>query len=94
MVANELSGEPKEGLLEVVVGLGGDIVVLKILLAVEGNGLGFHFAFLNIDLVAAEDDRNVFADTGKVTCITGQSLYMTGMCSRCTHGARMGRSCR
>src|SRR5690554_8041449 len=38
LVADELSGEPEEGLLEVVVGLGGDIVVLEVLLAMEGNG--------------------------------------------------------
>lgn len=66
-VADELPGEPEEGLLEVVVGLGRDIVVLQVLLAVESDGLGLHFALLNVDLVAAEDDGNVFADTDKVT---------------------------
>jgi hypothetical protein len=33
---NKLASEPKEGLLEVVVGLGGNVVVLQVLLAVEG----------------------------------------------------------
>jgi hypothetical protein len=33
-VANKLAGEPEEGLLEVVVGLGRNVVVLEVLLAV------------------------------------------------------------
>lgn len=66
-VANELAGEPQEGLLEVVVGLGGDLVVGQVLLAVEGDGLGLDLALLNIDLVTAEDDGDVLADTDEVT---------------------------
>ena len=65
-VADEFSGQPKEGLFEVVVGLGGDVVVLEILLSVEGNGFGLDFALLDIDFVAAKDDRDVFADTDNV----------------------------
>ena len=67
VVADELASEPEEGLLEVVVGLGGDIVVLEVLLAVEGDGLGLDLALLHVDLVTAEDDRDVLADTGKIT---------------------------
>lgn len=66
-VANQFAGQPEEWLLEVVVGLGRDIVVLKVLLAVEGNGLGLDFALLNVHLVAAEDDGDILADTNKVT---------------------------
>lgn len=66
-VANQLPGEPKEGLLEVVIGLGRDVVILEVLLAVEGDGLGLHLALLDIDLVAAENDGNVLANTGQVT---------------------------
>lgn len=66
-VANELPGEPEEGLLEVVVGLGRDIVVLKVLLAVEGNGLGLDLALLHVNLVAAENNRDVLANTDEVT---------------------------
>jgi hypothetical protein len=66
-VANQFPGEPQEGLLEVVVGLGGDIVVLEVLLAVEGDGLGLDLALLHIDLVTAENDGDVLADTDKVT---------------------------
>lgn len=66
-VANELAGEPEERLLEVVVGLGGDIVVLEVLLAVEGDGLGLDLALLHIDLVTAENDGDSLADTDEVT---------------------------
>lgn len=66
-VANQFAGQPEEWLLEVVVGLGRDIVVLKVLLAVEGNGLGLDLALLNVHLVAAEDDGDILADTNKVT---------------------------
>lgn len=66
-VANQFAGQPEEWLLEVVVGLGRDIVVLKVLLAVEGNGLGLDFALLNVHLVAAEDDGDILADTNKIT---------------------------
>ena len=66
-VADQLASEPEEGLLEVVVGLGRDIVVLKVLLAVEGDGLGLDFSLLDVDLVAGEDDRDVLADTDEIT---------------------------
>lgn len=66
-VADKLASEPKEGLLEVVVGLGGDVVVLEVLLAVEGDGLGLDLALLHVDLVTSEDDGDVLADTDEVT---------------------------
>lgn len=68
-VADQLAGEPQEGLLEVVVGLGTDIVVLKVLLAVEGDGLGLDLALLHIDLVTAQNDGDVLADTDEITCL-------------------------
>lgn len=67
LVTNEFSGEPQERLLEVIVGLGGDVVILKVLLSVEGDGLCLDLALLNIDLVASEDDRDVLADADKIT---------------------------
>ena len=66
-VADQLAGEPEEGLLEIVVGLGRDVVVLEVLLAVEGDGLGLDLALLHIDLVAAQHDGDVLADTDEVT---------------------------
>ena len=65
-VADQFSGEPEEGFLEVVVGLGGDVVVLEVLLSVEGDRLGLDFSLLDIDFVAAKDDRDGLADTYEV----------------------------
>jgi hypothetical protein len=67
LVADEFPGEPEERLLEVVVGLGRDVVVLEVLLAVEGDGLCLDLALLHVDLVAGEDDGDVLADTDQVT---------------------------
>lgn len=66
-VADELASEPQEGLLEVVVGLGGDIVVLEVLLAVESDRLCLDLALLHVDLVAAENDWDVLAHTDEIT---------------------------
>ena len=67
LIANELPRQPQERLLKVVVGLGGDIVVLKVLLPVECDGLGLNLALLNIDLVASKDNWDVLADTDEIT---------------------------
>lgn len=72
-IADQLTSEPQERLLKVVVRLGGDIVVLQVLLAVESDGLGLHLALLNVDLVTAEDDGDTLADTDKVAWI-GRSV--------------------
>jgi hypothetical protein len=66
-VPNQLSRQPQERLLKVVVGLGRDIIVLEVLLAVESDCLGLDFALLHIDLVASEHDRDVFTDADQVT---------------------------
>ena len=60
---DELAREPEEGLLEVVVGLGGDVVVLQVLLPVEGDLLGLDLALLHVHLVAHQHDRDVLAHT-------------------------------
>jgi hypothetical protein len=65
-VADKLASEPEEGFLEVVVGFGGDVIVLQVLLAVEGDGFGFDFALLHVDFVTAEDDGDALADTDEV----------------------------
>ena len=39
---------------------------MQILLAVEGDGLGLDFALFDIDFVATEDDRNVFANADEI----------------------------
>jgi hypothetical protein len=43
-------GEPKERLLKVVVGLGGNVVVLEVLLPVEHDALCLHFSILDVHL--------------------------------------------
>ena len=74
LVADQFSREPQEGFLEVVVGLGADVVVLQVLLAVEGDGLGLDFALFDVDLVAGEHDGNVLADAHQVAVPVGHVL--------------------
>jgi hypothetical protein len=66
-IANKLACQPEERLLEVIIGLGGDVVVLKVLLSVESNGLGLHLSLLDINLVSGKDDGNILADTDQIT---------------------------
>ena len=66
-VADQLASEPEERLLEVVVRLSGDVVVLEVLLAVEGDGLGLDLTLLDIDLVTAQHDGDTLADTDEIT---------------------------
>jgi len=65
-VVAEALGEPQEGLLEVVVALGRDVVVLQGLLAVKRDHLGLDLALDAVDLVADEDDGDVVADADNV----------------------------
>jgi len=59
----------QERLFKVVVGLRGDVVVLKVLLAVECDGLSLHLALLYVDFVTAKDDGNVLANTDEITWV-------------------------
>ena len=95
-IANQLPCEVKERLLKVVVTLGRNIVVLEVLLAVEGDGLGLDFSLLDVDLVAAKDDGDVLANADEVTC--SKSRLVAAPCTRAnmgsgTYGASWGRSC-
>jgi len=62
----EVLREPQERLVEVVVGLGRDVEVLKTLLAVEGNLLALHLAVGGVDLVADQHAWDVIAHAGDV----------------------------
>jgi len=73
-VTHELSCQPQEGLLKVVVGLCGDVVVLEVLLSVECDSLGLHLSLLNIDFVSSKDDWDILADTDQVTVPVGNVL--------------------
>jgi len=92
-VADKLASKPEERLLEVVVGLGGDVVVLEVLLAVEGDGLGLHLTLLHIDLVTGQDNGDVLADTDEVTWKNQRCAFSILVTSR-TYGASWERSCR
>lgn len=65
-VVDETAEEPDEGLLELVVALGGDVVVLEVLLTVESDLLGLDLALTHVDLVADEDDVDVLTDAGQI----------------------------
>lgn len=75
LVANQLPREPEEWLLEVIIGLGRDVVVLQVLLPVEGDGLGLDLALFYVDLVAAQDDGDVLADADEVTWIVESANF-------------------
>ncbi|KAH3659974.1 hypothetical protein OGAPHI_007179 [Ogataea philodendri] len=59
--------QPQEWLLEVVVGLGGNVKVLQVLLSVESDGLGLDFSFLDIDFVTTQDNWDVFTHSDQVS---------------------------
>lgn len=80
LVADELAREPEERLLEVVVGLGGNVVVLEVLLAVEGDGLRLDLALLHVDLVAGKDNRDVLADADEIAVPVGHVLVGDARC--------------
>lgn len=63
----ELACKVQERLLVVVVALCTDLVVLQVLLAVECHLLGLDLAVLDVHLVAAQHDRDVFAHTAHAT---------------------------
>ena len=80
IVATQLTSQPEEGFLEVVVGLCRNIVVLKILLTVEGDLLGLHLTVFDLDLVSGQNNWDVFADTGQVTVPVGHVLVSDTGC--------------
>jgi hypothetical protein len=67
---------------------------LQILLAVKGDGLSLDFSLLDIDFVAGEDDRDVFADTDKVTCAIPLVTQSANHVTYTTYDASWERSCR
>ena len=71
---DELSEEPNEGFLELVIALGRDVVILQVLLSVEGDLLGLDLSVLDVDLVAHEYDRDVLADSHQVLVPLGHVL--------------------
>jgi len=66
-ISDELPCKPKEGLLEVVVGLGRDLEVLEILLAMECHRASLHLSFFYVNFVSAQHNGDVLAHTLEVT---------------------------
>jgi hypothetical protein len=66
-IPNKLSSEPEKRFLEIVVGFGRNIVILKILLPVKCDGLRFDLALLDVDLVTAQNNWNILANSNEVT---------------------------
>lgn len=62
-ISNEFTSQIEERFLEVVVGLGGNIVVLEILLAMEGDALGFDFAVFHVDFVSDQNNWDILTNT-------------------------------
>lgn len=73
-VADEALEEPDEWLLVLVVGLGRHVVVLEVSTSVEDNLRSLHLSFLDVGLVADEDDWNVRRDSGEVLVPLGDIL--------------------
>lgn len=63
VVTSEGTEDVQEGLVDVVVRLGAEVIVGQILLAVEGDLLCRDFPVLAIDLVAHHDNRNLATNT-------------------------------
>ena len=63
---SEFSEEPDEWLLELIVGLGRDIVVLQVLLSVESDLLGLNLSVLDINFVSYENNRNVLTNSDEI----------------------------
>ena len=67
VVSAQLTSQPEERLFKIVVRLGRDIVILKILLSVKGDLLGLDLTILDFNLVSSQDNRNIFAHTRQIT---------------------------
>jgi hypothetical protein len=63
---SEFSEEPDEWLLELIVGLGRDIVVLQVLLSVESDLLGLNLSVLDINFVSYENNWNVLTNSDEI----------------------------
>jgi hypothetical protein len=65
-IVDQAAEKPDEGLLELVVALGRDVVVLEVLLTVEGDLLGLNLAVTHVDFVADKHDGDGLAHTGQI----------------------------
>ena len=73
-LVRQSSGQPEEGLLEVVVAPGAEVIVLQVPLSVELDVLCLNLAVLHINLVPNKDDGNVLAHPHNVAMPIGHVL--------------------
>lgn len=60
----------------------------------ESDGLGLDLALLDIDLVTAENNGNVLANSDEITCMGLLIAFPMISWRGATYGASWGRSCR
>jgi len=80
VITRKLSGQPKEGLFKVVVGLRRNIIVLKVLFAVEGNLLRLDLSVLDFYLIPSQDNGNVLTNSSQITVPVGNVLVCDTGC--------------
>ena len=66
-ISNQFSSKPDEGLSKVVVRFGRNVIVLKILLSAEDNGLCLNLSVLNIHFVATQHDQDVLTHSYQIS---------------------------
>ena len=66
-ISNQFSSKPDEGLSKVVVCFGRNVIVLKILLSAEDNGLCLNLSVLNIHFVATQHDQDVLTHSYQIS---------------------------
>merc|ERR1719234_1134009 len=79
-VSNQLPCEPQERLLEIVVGLGRYVVILKVLLAMEDDGLGLDLPVLDVHLVPRQHNGDVLTNSDQVSVPVGNILVGYSRC--------------
>lgn len=75
-VTDQFASQPEERLLEVIIGLGTNVVVLKVLFAVECDGLCLDLSLLDIDFVSAKDNWDILTDTDQIAYLKRVSWKM------------------
>ena len=87
---NKLAAKPKEGLLEVIVGLCGNFKVLEVLLAMECDSASLHFALLSrgklVSIRDREDEKNTTFTSTLLPHNTMGMFSQTRSRSRCQLG--------
>ena len=66
-ISNQFSSKPEEGLFKAVVTFGRNVIVLKILLLVEDNGLCLNLYVLNIHFVATQHNQDVLIHSYQIS---------------------------